>query len=129
MSTQAQAPAPAQNEAEKQAAAQNAYAVVQAGAYLPVFLQKMAAAGYPAETEEEAAAMLQMASKLRQDYDFSVKSATTTRISKAYNRLFPQARKQAAVRQQSDILDQLSASALQDQNLSAALDILVSMEA
>lgn len=126
MSTQVQA----STAAEKRAAdAQNAYAIVQAGAYVPVFLQKLAAAGYPANTEEEASKMLQIASHLRSQYDQHIKSASSKRIDNAYSRVFgAQHQKQAAARQQTQAIDQFAQEMVKDPNMAAALDVLISME-
>ncbi len=126
MST-ATAPAPGQN---KQADAQNAMAVVQAGTYVPVFMHKMAAAGFAPQNEAEAGAMLQMAAELREKYDQHHKSASSKVIAKAHNRMFgQQLAKQAAARQQNNVLDELAAASIQDPNISAALDVLIGMEA
>ncbi len=114
---------------QAQADAANAYAVFEGGAYLPTFLQKCAAAGFPANTEEEVQQLLQISQTLRSKYDAHQKSASSKVIARAHQQLVaPALAKQAAVQHHNQAIDRMVDATLQDPTVSASLDVLLAAQ-
>jgi len=123
MSTTAQPAAQAQ---PAQADAAHAYSVFEAGAYLPTFLQKCAAAGFRAETQDDVAKLVQIRDVLRPQYDAYQKSASSKVIDRAHRQLVaPVLAKQAAEDRTQQAITQMVDATVQDPTVSAALDVLL----